>query len=422
MRASHIGQLRLGLADNEILDYQYLRALCYQQYAGASVGEVLKAAHEIQAMGSTRDAWIGVWTKFGERLAAHANEAEGNGLTKTARDSYLRAYNYLRAGEFYFYRDRPAEHVALYRRAVECFDKAMTLVPFNVEKVGIPYGADVTLPGYFFRAPEQEVPRPTIIVCGGGDSYGEESYFTAGVVQALERNLNVVLFHGPGQRGVLLEHPEVVFRPDAESPIGAVITYTASRSDVDSDRIGLYGYSFGGYLAPRAAAFDHRVRALVANGPLPGPREAVLGGLVSQLPGALQSPVGRWVEEHAGTRSFDLLEDLAKRQWPIAATIEVYMLWVTGLKSLGEWMERIKEFHLTPDLIEAIECPTLCLAAEGKGAESNRQARDFYDGLTCSKDFMTLSADYGADNHIGLDNISYTSAVVYDWLQKTLAS
>jgi alpha-beta hydrolase superfamily lysophospholipase len=417
---SHIGQLRLGLADNEILDYQYLRALCYQQYAGASVGEVLQAAHEIRAMGSTRDAWIGVWTKFGERLAAYASGAERSGLTKTARDSYLRAYNYLRAGEFYFDRDRPIEHLALYQRSVECFDKAMSLMPFDVGNVEIPYEAGVVLPGYFFRASEQGVPGPTVIVCGGGDSYGEESYFTAGVAQALERNLNVVVFHGPGQRGVLLEHPEVVFRPDAETPISAVITYTASRPDVDPGRIALYGYSFGGYLAPRAAAFDHRVKALVANGPLPVPREAVLGGLVSQLPGPLQSPIERWVA-HAGTRSFDLVEHLAKRQWPVAATIEVYMLWVTGLKSLAEWMDRIKEFHLTPDMIEAIDCPTLCLSAEGEGAESMRQARDFYETLTCSKDFMTLSADYGADNHIGLDNISYTSGVVYDWLQKTLA-
>ncbi len=421
MRKGQVGQLRLGLAANEILDYQYLRALTYAAYGGSSIGEVLKAANEIRRLGTTRQAWIDVWTKLGRQLAAYAAEAEQAGRKTTASESYLRAYNYLRAAEFYFYRDRSDEHLRLYRESVACFDSAMELLPYRTEKIAIPYEAGTTLPGYFFQPSSEAALRPTIVICGGGDSYGEESYFTAGIPAALARGFNVVAFHGPGQRGVLLEHPELVFRPDAEVPVGAVIDYTISRTEVDPDRLALYGYSFGGYLAPRACASDHRMKALVANAPLEGPREAVVGGLIAQLPAPLQSAAGLYIDR-AGTRSFDLLAQVAQRQWPVGATIELYMLWVTGLQSLGQWMERIKDFALTPEIIKQITCPTLCLSAEGEGAEPTRQARSFFDTLECPKEFITLSADYGADNHVGLDNIGYTSALAYDWLQTTLGA
>ena len=39
-----------------------------------------------------------------------------------------------------------------------------------------------------------------------------------------------------------------------------------TRDDIDPDRIALYGLSFGGYLAPRAVAFEHRIHACIANG------------------------------------------------------------------------------------------------------------------------------------------------------------
>jgi 2,6-dihydroxypseudooxynicotine hydrolase len=43
-----------------------------------------------------------------------------------------------------------------------------------------------------------------------------------------------------------------------------VFDYLATRSDVDNARAGIWGVSLGGYYAPRAAAFERRVRACVA--------------------------------------------------------------------------------------------------------------------------------------------------------------
>ena len=46
----------------------------------------------------------------------------------------------------------------------------------------------------------------------------------------------------------------------------AVIDYIETRRDLDAARIGMWGVSLGGYYAPRAAAFDKRIKACIALG------------------------------------------------------------------------------------------------------------------------------------------------------------
>ncbi len=53
-------------------------------------------------------------------------------------------------------------------------------------------------------------------------------------------------------------------RPDFEAPISAAIDYLETRDDVDPARVGVVGSSLGGYYAPRAAAFEKRIKACVA--------------------------------------------------------------------------------------------------------------------------------------------------------------
>jgi dienelactone hydrolase len=44
-----------------------------------------------------------------------------------------------------------------------------------------------------------------------------------------------------------------------------VIDFVLTRPEVDPKRIVLCGWSFGGFLAPRAAAFEKRIAALVSD-------------------------------------------------------------------------------------------------------------------------------------------------------------
>ena len=59
----------------------------------------------------------------------------------------------------------------------------------------------------------------------------------------------------------------------------AVVDWLETRRDVDAARIGLWGVSLGGYYAPRAAAFEKRIKACIA---LSGPYE--LGRVWDGLP------------------------------------------------------------------------------------------------------------------------------------------
>ena len=54
-------------------------------------------------------------------------------------------------------------------------------------------------------------------------------------------------------------------RFDYENVVGPVIDWLALHAPVDVERIGVWGISLGGYYAPRAAAFDKRIKACVAN-------------------------------------------------------------------------------------------------------------------------------------------------------------
>jgi hypothetical protein len=55
-------------------------------------------------------------------------------------------------------------------------------------------------------------------------------------------------------------------RIDTEAWAGAVVDWLETRRDVDPSRIGIAGWSLGGYYAPRAAAFEKRFALCVAWG------------------------------------------------------------------------------------------------------------------------------------------------------------
>jgi len=350
----------------------------------------------------------------GRANAARAREALAAGRTATARTHFHRAYNYLRAAEFFVDRSRPAEAAALYDEGVSCFDRALPLLGTPAERLRVPYRDGPNLPGYFFAAAGDGAPRPTVVIWGGGGGHGEELYFLAGVPEALARGLNVVLFHGPGQRGLLHHHPGQVMRADAEVPLGAVLDHVAARPEVRPDRIALYGLSFGGYLAPRAAAFDRRVAALVANAPIPDIHEAIMDAITTALPTPPppDAPDAFWDEVHRQAAALD---------WTLAATIENSMLWTTGAASLGEFLRLTRAFRLT-DLVERITVPVLSLSADGESAVQRAQAASFHERLDVPhKRFHRLTVADGADAHCGIGNIALTSSIVYDWLAGVLA-
>src|SRR5215467_8822977 len=54
-------------------------------------------------------------------------------------------------------------------------------------------------------------------------------------------------------------------RPDWENVVRAVVDFVLARPEVDPGRVALIGWSFGGYLAPRAASGEPRLAACIAD-------------------------------------------------------------------------------------------------------------------------------------------------------------
>ncbi len=391
-------QLRFNLFKSEQFDFQFIRALAYASHDGAAIGECLHAATQI--IDHDTASWVRAWSELGARVEEIAQNDLERGHRISARNAFLRAYNYYRTAEFWA-PISTGEAGALYRKCLSCFDSAGALFDPTFESIQIPYEGKI-LPGHFFRVDNADVRRPTLVMCGGGDASGEELYLWAGR-EARARGYNLLVFHGPGQRGALHQDASLVFRYDYEAPLKAVIDYAVSRPEVDTERVALIGVSLGGYLAPRAAAFDRRIKALIADAPITDYHRALIS--------LVETSVG-----HIPAFAENILVKMASRFLP-KSTLE-YQMWAYGVASLVEYLRANEAFRLG-DLPRQITCPTLCLSSAGEDEEMQHQAKEFFDALQCPKQFCFFSATDGADAHCQINNLALSYQVVFDWLDET---
>src|SRR5580658_4944754 len=248
-------------------DYQLVRGMCAGAYGeGGAFGELYSTARRV--VDRDVESWTVEWTGTAERVEAIAHNCLSGGHVVSAREAFLRASLYWRTGLFYLESKDPRQFL-MYHRHRSCFRQASALFDPPIEPVSIPYENGKTLPGYFMRASATGGPRPTLMILGGGDTTCEELYDFGGGAAAVRRGYNAFLWEGPGQVGAYALDPSLTYRPDWEVPTRYAVDYVLSRDDVDPKRLALSGHSMGGYFAPRAAAFEKRITAVIANSLLP---------------------------------------------------------------------------------------------------------------------------------------------------------
>ena len=160
----------------------------------------------------------------------------------------LNASFYCRFAEFFCFGDS-AEKAAV-RSVYTAFYKA--LEADMIERHKIEY------PGGFLKAIRVKPDRSktgTVVVHGGGDSFVEEFYLS--VRGLVDEGFEVIMFEGPGQ-GEPLQKYNIRMTHEWEKPTKAVLDY------FDLDNVTLVGISLGGYFALRAAAFEKRIRRVIA--------------------------------------------------------------------------------------------------------------------------------------------------------------
>lgn len=379
-----------------LYDDQFARTLASTYANSADLGEAFAVARSIGAK-ATPDSWYRGWVEAARRIDDEAATAERHGHTITARNSYLRASEYYRQA-FFFLRhelDGPRLQDA-YAQHARTFALAAPSLDFAAERVEIPY-QDTFLHGWFFSPDSSGTPRPTVIEPDGYDSTAEEglSYVTG----ALERGYNALTFDGPGQ-GKALYVDRLYMRPDFENVITPVVDWLELRADVDPTRLVLIGRSFAGYLAPRAAAFEHRIAALVCDPPDPDFGSHIPGGLI----GRIAVPVA--------TVEAELSADKAEFYGARMAT--------HGVHDMKSYPDTLREFVML-HVADQITCPTLLVECEGDPLAGGAQgASVLAPAMTAPTTSVHLSAASGAGGHCGGLGQTVWNGVVYDWVDTIL--
>jgi len=206
--------------------------------------------------------WCRAWSA---RAAIHevlGRNALANRYQRSAGEHLTRAAVCYHFAKFVFVVDYEQMKVA-HRKAVDCRNLALPLIDPPGERVLIPYEGK-SLVGNL-RKPAGVVGPPVVVMCMGLDSTKEEMDSNESVF--LARGMATLAFDGPGQGE---GEYDFAIRGDYEVVVKAVVDYVETRRDVDASRIGLWGVSLGGYYAPRACAFEKRIKACIA---LSGPYE-----------------------------------------------------------------------------------------------------------------------------------------------------
>jgi len=137
----------------------------------------------------------------------------------------------------------------------------------------------------------------------------------------VQRGYNCLIFEGPGQ-GQVIREQKIVFRPDWETVVTPVIDFALRLPVVDPQRIALMGRSMGGYLAPRAAAFEHRIKALMADGGVYDFHAVVAGQMSPGIEAMLDSKEGAAIVDKQMTaamqKSTSIRWSLNNGTWPSA--------------------------------------------------------------------------------------------------------
>jgi len=212
----------------------------------------------------------------------------------------------------------------------------------------------------------------------------------------VQRGYNALIFEGPGQ-GEALYTQRLFLRPDFEHVLTPVLDWLVTRPEVHPGALVLAGRSFAGYLAPRAACFDHRLAALICD-----PAQPDMG---ARIPGGLAGKIAAPAVKAQMRISADRAEFFGAR---MAAH---------GLDTIEKYFTELRRFTMLQHAPQ-ITCPTLIIEAEHDFAGGGGQT--LTGALAAPSQLVQLTEHQGADGHCGGLGQEIWSEAVYPWLRNTL--
>jgi 2,6-dihydroxypseudooxynicotine hydrolase len=201
------------------------------------------------------DDWLDAWKATADGHRERGERAREAGHAVSAGEAFLQAAVCYHFAKFVWVLDAERNR-ACTRLAIDSLAAAHEFLDPTFERIEAPFDG-TRLAGNLRRPAEVERP-PLVVLIPGLDSTKEEFFNLETVF--LKRGMATLSMDGPGQGESGFE---LHIRPDYEVAVAAMLNAIADRDDLDLERIGAVGVSMGGYYAPRAAAFEPRIRAVV---------------------------------------------------------------------------------------------------------------------------------------------------------------
>jgi len=328
--------------------------------------------------------WYAAWAATADRVLALA-ERTHDPLSRGS--AYMRASTYQRLGEFLLPPDDP-KRPASFEKTGRLFFQGLDALGVRYEYFSAPY-ENGRLRALYLPGPAGSDKKPLIVLVGGLDSILEEMYPVIGKA-ALDRGYSVLIYEGPGQ-GEPLRKYGMKFTPEWEKPTSAVLDEFL-RTHAKPAKMVLIGMSMGGYLAPRAAAFEPRFDGLVAFDQCFDLFESA-GPVVRAAanPLALKNPGVYWMYHTA--------------------------LWTFGTKGVEDTLQAGASYKLAP-VADRIRQDVLILAGTQDQFNPFHQVADFEKSLVNARSVTTRIFDRpsGGAEHCQCGNTSLVHAAVFDWL------
>lgn len=315
-----------------------------------------------------------------------------------AENRKLTAAFYIRGAEFYMLhednrkKDARERFLSIIKEYYQVDPKTRHLIPYENGK----------LPAYRLTPPN---PKGTIILFGGFDTYIEELFEMC--FNLKNSGYDLICFEGPGQGGALEDYG-LHLTHEWEKPTTAVLDYFSLKD------VTVLGLSLGGYFAVRAAAFDKRIKRVIADDVCYDFSEILLNKINPSIRGIFKT----FVYNGGGFVINSIMNRITQKDLLMKWAIK-HGMHVTGTNSPFEFIKKM----LNCNSIETSHMVTqdvLLFAAQDDHYIPYKQLTDQIKALTNIRSLTTrtFTKRENAQNHCQLGNIGLANKVMLDWLDE----
>lgn len=398
----------IPIVGDESFNFNILAYLGSAPYQGADIGEVLVAANNIKD--GDFESFYQAFNGLADRVHKQATAINATKYPVSARNAFFRSSTYYRAADVYLHGNWSDPRIdELWKKQAADYNKAIKLLPQPGKRVEIK-ASNFTVPAIFFKC-NQPGRRPTVILGQGYDGAMEDLYHVMGEA-LIQRGMNAIVYEGPGQPTVR-RYQDLGFIPEWESVVTPVVDYLHTRNDVDTGKVALMGYSFGGFLAPRAAAFEHRLAAVVAIDGVYDFGEAILGQFGSDATKAVRAGKKELVDQLGRQIQTDP-ESSTSMRWGINQGE-----WTFKTRSAYDFVTKAQKYSLK-GIIQNIKAPVFIGNAESDmffGGQAEKLAKELGKLGT----FHIFENVQGAGEHCQVGSSVLMNQVSLDWLEDIFA-